>query len=272
MTSPIEPRTASLYHASRGQAVEPAIAVMIVLAALATYLAVPLIVPVELALPGAQAALAAIPIAAAMIVHPARPLAVLGLRGARPRYFVAALAIGATAWYVNLTIVAALPLPERHTRMLAELVERPSLVRALVTFAVLPALCEEILFRGVLARALGSRLPIAGAAAISAVVFAAYHVSLVQALPTLTLGFVLALVAIRADSVLPAIVAHAINNALAIAMSRGELPEVADQLARHPTAALAGCATATAAGIAITLRGGALRGHALRGGAQRGGG
>jgi membrane protease YdiL (CAAX protease family) len=244
-----------LYHASRGPAVEPAIAAMIVMAAMATYLAVPLVVPVELALPAAQAALAVVPIAAAMIAYPARPLAALGLRGARPRYFVAAVVIGATAWYVNMRIVATLPLPEGHTRLLAELVDRPSLVRALASFALVPALCEEILFRGVLARALGRRLPLVGAAAISAVLFAAYHVSLVQALPTLTLGFVVALVAIRADSVLPAIAAHAINNAIAIAMSRGALPEVADPLARHPTAALAGCATATALGIAIALRG-----------------
>jgi membrane protease YdiL (CAAX protease family) len=169
--------------------------------------------------------------------------------------FIAAVLVGATAWYVNTRLVALLPLPERQTRMLEELVERPSFARALATFALVPALCEEILFRGVLARALGRHLRIVAAAAISAVLFAAYHHSLVQGLPTLTLGFVLAVIAIRGDSVAPTIVAHAINNAMAIAMSRDELPEIAGWLGRHPMLALAGCAGATAAGIAIAARG-----------------
>jgi membrane protease YdiL (CAAX protease family) len=154
-----------------------------------------------------------------------------------------------------MCLVAELPITERQTRMLAELVERPPLIGALAMFAVLPAICEELLFRGVLARSLGRALPTAAAAAISAVVFSAYHLSIAQALPTLTLGFVLALIAIRAGSVAPAIAAHAINNGMAIAMSRGELPELASWLGHHPILALAGCASATALGIAIAARG-----------------
>jgi membrane protease YdiL (CAAX protease family) len=261
MTSPIEPRTASLYHASRASrasrvsAVEPVVAVAIVLAAMATYLVVPSLVPPALALVAAQATLAMVPIAALIGLHQARPLAALGLRGARPRLLVAAILVGATAWYVNARIVALLPLPDGPARKLEELVERPSLGWALVTFAVVPAVCEEILFRGVLARALGRHLRLVAAAAISAVLFAAYHHSVVQGVPTLTLGFVLAVIAIRADSVAPTIVAHAINNAAAIALSRGELPGLAGWLGNHPTLALAGCAGATAAGIAIAARG-----------------
>jgi len=255
MTSPIEPRTASLYHATRAPAVEPLIAMAIVMAAMATYLAVAIVVPPPVALAAAQVALAAVAIAAVSAQHPTRRLAALGLRGARPRFLVAAIAIGATAWYVNIQLVSQLPLPERGARVLAELVDRPPLGLALAMFALLPAVCEEILFRGVLARSLGRRLPIAAAAAISAAVFAAYHLSVVQALPTFTLGFVLALIAIRADSVVPAIVAHAINNAVAIAMSRGELPELAGWLDDHAAIGLAGCATVTALGIAAVLRG-----------------
>ena len=255
MTSPIEPRTASLYHASRASAVEPSIAVAIVAATLASYLCIPLIVPPELALIAAQALLVGVPLIAVAIAHPQRPLAALGLRGARLRFVLAAIAIGATAWYVNIRLAALLPLPERQTRALEQLVERPSLVRALAMYALVPALCEEVLFRGLLARALGRRMALAAAAGLSALVFAAYHVSVVQALPTLSLGFLLGLIAIRADSVMPAITTHAINNVLAIAMSRGELPGIAGWLDRHPTLALAGCATATCAAIVVVVRG-----------------
>ena len=255
MTSPIEPRTASLYHASHEPVVEPAIAAAIVMATMATYLVVSLVMPPKLSLIAAQIVLTVVPISTVVIAHPVRPLAALGLRGAQPRFFVAAVAIGCTAWYVNTRLVALLPLPERATHALDALVHRPSFATALAMFALVPAMCEEILFRGVLARAIGRRLPIVLAAAISGAVFAAYHLSLVQALPTLTLGFVLALIAIRADSVLPAMLGHALNNAIAIALSRDELPELGYWLARHPTLALAGCATATAGGIALAVRG-----------------
>jgi len=104
-----------------------------------------------------------------------------------------------------------------------------------------------------LARALGRAMPLAGAAAISALVFSAYHLSLAQAVPTLTLGFVLAILAIRADSALPAIAAHVLNNAFAIAMSRNAIPALTSGLAAHSSIALAGCAAATSAGIAIAL-------------------
>ena len=255
MTSPIEPRTASLYHASRGSVVEPALAGAIAMAAIASYLLAPALVPRDLAMLVAQTMLVAIPIGAVALGRLGRPLAVLGLRGARPRFFLAAIAIGATAWFVNFWIVSLLPLPSHEAQVLEALVERPSLAVAIALFAVVPALCEEILFRGVLARALGGRLSLAGAAAVSALVFAAYHLSIVQALPTLTLGFVLAVIAIRADSVLPTIVAHALNNTMAIAISRGELPVIAAWLAGHPALALAGCATTTALGLAIAARG-----------------
>jgi len=255
MTSPIEPRTASLYHASRASAVEPVVAVAILTAAIATYLVAAALVPTPLVFIVAQLALAATPCATVVIMQAARPLAALGLRGARPRFFAAAIAIGATAWYLNTWLVSVLPLPEHQARELQRLVDQPSLPRALAMFALLPAICEEILFRGVLARALGRRLPLLAAAMISAAVFSAYHVSLIQALPTLTLGAMLAVIAIRADSIAPTMIAHAINNALAIALSRGDLPELAGWLGRHPLAALAGCATATAGGLAIAARG-----------------
>jgi membrane protease YdiL (CAAX protease family) len=202
----------------------------------------------------AQAMLAVIPLGGVVLGRLGRPLATLGLRRARPRFFVAAIAIGATAWFVNFWIVTCLPLPTHEAKALETLIDQPSLGVAIAAFALVPAVCEEILFRGVLARALGRHLPLAGAAAISALVFAAYHVSIVQALPTLTLGFLLAVIAIRADSVLPTIVAHALNNTMAITMSRGTLPAVAGWMIGHPILALTGCAATSAIGVAIAAR------------------
>jgi sodium transport system permease protein len=248
-----------LYHASRAPAVEPGAAVGIVLAATASYLVAAALAPASVGFVVAQLALAGVAGAAVVVVHRARPRAALGLRGARLRFFVAAIAVGVTAWHLSFRLTdwlfARLAVTREQVARLQELVDQPPLWQALGMYAVLPAVCEEIVFRGVLARSLGRRTSLIAAAAISAVVFSAYHLSLVQALPTLMLGLLLAVIAIRADSVAPAMVAHALNNALVIAVSRGALPELAGWLDRHPVAGLAGCAAATAGGVVIAARG-----------------
>ncbi|HEX3762944.1 MAG TPA: type II CAAX endopeptidase family protein [Kofleriaceae bacterium] len=248
-----------MYHASRAPAVEPSVAAGIVLAAVASYLVAAVVTPAPLRFVVAQLALVVVAGVGATIAHPARRLAALGLRGARLRFFAAGIAVGATAWYVNATVTdwlfAKLALPKDQAIHLQGLVDRPPLWQALAMFALVPAVCEEIVFRGVLARSIGRRLPLLAAAAISAVVFSAYHLSWVQALPTLTLGLALAVIAIRADSVAPAILGHAINNAMAIAVSRGALPELAGWFGHHPVAAVTGCAAVTAGGIVIAARG-----------------
>jgi membrane protease YdiL (CAAX protease family) len=257
MTSPIEPRTASLYHAARGPAVEPAAAAAIVAIAMATYLVVGSAAPPQLSFLVAQLALLSVAGVGAMLAHPSRPLAALGVRRAPPRTFVAAIAIGATAWYLNAWLVAWLverfSLPQEHIQHLKGLVDRPQMLRAIAAFALLPAVCEELVFRGVLARSLGRRYSLVVAAAISALVFSAYHLSPVQAVPTFTLGLVLGAIAIRADSVLPTMLAHGLNNAMAIAMSRGELSVAGGWLDQHPVAAVIGCAATTATGVVIAV-------------------
>ncbi|HEY4240721.1 MAG TPA: CPBP family intramembrane glutamic endopeptidase [Kofleriaceae bacterium] len=178
------------------------------------------------------------------------PAAAIGLRGARPRYWIAAVLVGATCWYVNIRLVGLLPIPESKTQGLRALVDEAPLGWSLLCLAVLPAIAEELVFRGVLARALGRRSLIVAVFA-SAAVFAAYHLSLVQALPTYSLGACLALIAVRADSVAPTMLAHALNNAIAIVISRGTVPQVAHAIDAHPTTALALCAAATISGVVL---------------------
>ncbi len=76
------------------------------------------------------------------------------------------------------------------------------------------------MFRGVLARGFATRLPLPFAVLASAALFSAYHMSPVQALPTFVLGAMLAVVAIRGGSIVPTMLAHAINNAIAIVATR----------------------------------------------------
>lgn len=82
--------------------------------------------------------------------------------------------------------------------------------------AVAAPIVEEFLFRGILYRLFRNRLSVAAAVIASAVAFALLHliVPLIPAL--LVMGIVLAALAQRYDSLYPAIVVHALNNAAAL--------------------------------------------------------
>ena len=95
--------------------------------------------------------------------------------------------------------------------------------RVALTLAVasIGPLVEELLFRGVLLSALLRRLRTAWAVLASAVLFALVHLPdlrwLWYALPNLALlGVVLAWLRLRSGSLWPAVIAHAINNLLAM--------------------------------------------------------
>ena len=94
------------------------------------------------------------------------------------------------------------------------------LLLVLVVVSIGP-LVEELLFRGVLLSALLQRWHAGWAAAISALVFALIHLPGLQyqwyALPGLALlALVLAWLRLRSGSIWPAVVAHSVNNLLAV--------------------------------------------------------
>jgi len=200
----------------------------------------------------AELVLVAIPVTVA--ISRGHGLGALGIAPARVVYIVSAVLIGLTAWYVNWRLVRWVN-PPGNTDAIDETTGRLSLGAALVMIAVVPPICEEVLFRGVLARALAVRLPAIVAIGISAAAFSAYHLSTIQAIPTFTLGLALGLLAIRANSIVPGIVAHALNNAVAIVISRNDLPGLDGWFDAHPDAALCGCAAVTGAGIVLAIVG-----------------
>lgn len=87
---------------------------------------------------------------------------------------------------------------------------------AFVVIALTPAICEEMLFRGVILHALKAKYRISSAIAITAALFGLYHMSLVKFIPTGLLGLVLCIVVWRTGSIYPAMVMHFINNAISV--------------------------------------------------------
>jgi len=253
--SPTEPRTPRLYHAAPGASLSAADALAVVLIAMGTLLAVGGIsvglgAPPYAAMAIAQVGMLAVALIALRVLR--RPPRALGLAPAPARFACAGVLIGLSAWYLNLALVDALvEVGPEDVETLQRAVARPSLTLVLLAVALAPAVCEEVIFRGVLLRGLASRIPPAVALILSAVMFALYHVRPVQMLPTFTLGLAIGLLSLRAGSILPAMIAHFLNNAMAIVASREESHALSRALAAHPYAALAVFAALFAGGIAL---------------------
>lgn len=82
--------------------------------------------------------------------------------------------------------------------------------------AVLVPIGEEVFFRGLVYGGLRLRWGVAVGALVSAAFFAAVHTQVVHALPIFALGLLLALAYERTESLVPAMVAHGINNIVAV--------------------------------------------------------
>ncbi len=102
----------------------------------------------------------------------------------------------------------------------------PGLAFLLLTVAVAPAICEELLFRGYLQRQAERRLGPIVAIALIGVLFGLYHLRLTQALPLAALGVYLAYLTWATSSLWPAVVVHLLNNGLTVV--------AADYVRRHP--------------------------------------
>lgn len=129
--------------------------------------------------------------------------------------------VSAGAYLISARLLGLEPPAEQALVGGGGVVRSGLLVGVVLTSAVL----EEWVFRGVLLEGLGG-LPPMGAVVASATVFAAYHLSLFQLLPTFALGVGLALLVQRSGSLVPAVLAHSLFNLagllLSAAMARGQ--------------------------------------------------
>lgn len=94
----------------------------------------------------------------------------------------------------------------------------PEFLFVVLVIAVTPAVCEELLFRGLIQRTLErSSVERYGlrAAVLAGVIFGLYHLNPFTLIPLMALGVYFGFVVYRTQNILPAIVAHFCNNFLA---------------------------------------------------------
>jgi len=120
------------------------------------------------------------------------------------------------------------PLPAEIERLL-RLTGDPnqSLWMILAVFAVAPAICEELAFRGFILSGFGSEGRVWRGVAFSSLAFGLMHMIPQQVFNASLLGVVLGLLAVRSRSLLPGVLFHFVNNLLAVVHGRAGA-EVAD--------------------------------------------
>jgi hypothetical protein len=121
---------------------------------------------------------------------------------------------------VDNIVSMALPRPEWFSAMFRDLFanERHPWMSLFLT-VVVAATTEEVLFRGIILRGLLGHIRPALAVGISALLFALVHANPWQFFGPLALGALLGWLYVRTGSLVPCMIGHAVNNALA-ALSR----------------------------------------------------
>jgi sodium transport system permease protein len=155
--------------------------------------------------------------------------AVLVLDRPPARALLGALLCGLSAWVaIGLLAQWIAPPPPELVENLRRQISPPGgrgMVITLLLMAVTPAICEEALFRGPILRGLASRLSPLAAAVLTGVFFGLFHFDVWRFLPTGLLGVMLSLIALRARSIIPSMLAHAVNNGCLVALAQLGLDE-----------------------------------------------
>jgi sodium transport system permease protein len=152
------------------------------------------------------------------------PSRTLRLAWPAPRYLVLAgalaLAVNPLVNELGQLVETWFPISSLVKQSLGQIMSgSTSLWVALGVLALLPAICEEFAFRGFILSGLEDQRRTRSAILLSALMFGFLHVllSLYQQLFNATLlGIVLGLLAVRSGSLLPGILFHFLNNALAV--------------------------------------------------------
>jgi uncharacterized protein len=257
--SPSEPRTGhQLYH---GAPLTPARAIALTAAAVATLYAVQLATYRAGLISSVLSDITVIALVLGFARKKRLSLAQLGIARTTPRFIAAAVLLGISAWYVTMFFVVLIN-PPGDTSKLEKVVQDTPFVPALFALTIMPALAEELVFRGVLARSLAGRLRPTFAIALSAAVFGAYHLIPAQMLTTFLLGLVLGYVTLRSRSIIPSIIVHALNNTVAVLLTRDEVPGLGRAhiaypraLIAYPAVTLAAATLCIAGGLGLAAKG-----------------
>jgi len=172
-----------------------------------------------------QLAVIATPALLMTVMLTSSPRQTLLLRAPRPSALVGAatlaLALHPLVAVLQHVVARLYPISDEMEELLARMFDGcPSVWHMLLVVAVVPAICEELAFRGFILsglRHLGHRWR---AIVYTALLFGLTHAIVQQQIVAFLVGVVIGLVALQTGSIWPCILFHAIHNALGVVVSQ----------------------------------------------------
>lgn len=143
-----------------------------------------------------------------------------GFRKVRPRYILISLLLAfgllfSLNWVNGLFVRLLEWMGYRMPASQLPSLEGAGFFGVLLVVAVLPALCEETLFRGIILEGI-KELGTVAACLLGGLIFSVFHMNPPQTIYQFICGAAFTLLAIRAGCVWPAVLAHFINNAVIV--------------------------------------------------------
>ncbi|MCS7236798.1 MAG: ABC transporter permease subunit [Thermoguttaceae bacterium] len=206
----------------------------------------------------AQLGVFALPALAFAMIFARRPLRALGFSRFTLRHLVAAsllaLLLQPAGAILQEGLVKLYPPGETVGGLLRQLelfVTSGPLWAVLFVLAILPALCEELAFRGVVLGSFVSRKRFLLGVGLSAVVFALAHPFAVQQVSAAILGLLLGLIVITSGSIWPAVIFHGVYNGGMICAARAGVKSPLHYLVGQADGFLPQWGTAFASGVMV---------------------
>ncbi|MGD2111151.1 MAG: ABC transporter permease subunit/CPBP intramembrane protease [Phycisphaerae bacterium] len=147
----------------------------------------------------------------------------LAIRMPNARHLLVGVLLGLSAWVpaheLNVLQQLMLGTPKaivESARIMQETLTALPFSSVIVLIALVPALCEELLFRGFLLSSLSTSARKWTAIIASALIFGVFHFFVFKLLVTTALGILLAYLCWQSRSIIPGIVAHFLHNALSV--------------------------------------------------------
>lgn len=143
----------------------------------------------------------------------------LSFKKPSPRYVIAGISLGFATVVISMLILTVqtkfLPYSEEYGRQMQLMIMPPgsSLWQIILAAAMMPAICEEIFFRGVLQGILRKNLPREKLLIVIGVLFGVFHLSMFRIIPTGLLGILLAYLTLASGSIFPSMCLHFMHNA-----------------------------------------------------------
>ncbi len=132
------------------------------------------------------------------------------------------------AMNASVIFTGLFPSAAGHSEEMARLITSLSFPMALIFAALVPAICEEVLFRGFLFGTLKNQTSTWIAILVSAGIFGLYHMNLIQSFVVMILGILSAYVVYKTRSIYLGIFMHLCNNSMAVILTY--FPKLSDHL------------------------------------------